>query len=98
LRTSIGGPILGIIFGFFMSWWMKKIIRDSVLSVMVTFVGAFLCFYVVEFTWLKVSGILSIVCLGLYFSAWILMIIARAIMVLTFYPFIIKSGYGLNIK
>jgi NhaP-type Na+/H+ or K+/H+ antiporter len=69
LRTSIGGPILGIIFGFFMSWWMKKIIRDSVLSVMVTFVGAFLCFYVAEFTWLKVSGILSIVCLGLYFSA-----------------------------
>lgn len=69
VRVSIGGPLLGIIFGFIVCWWMKKIIRDSVLSIMITFIGTFLCFYVAEFTWVKVSGILSIVCLGLYFSA-----------------------------
>lgn len=29
---------------------------------------------------------------------WVLMIISRVIMVLTFYPFIIRSGYGLTKK
>jgi NhaP-type Na+/H+ or K+/H+ antiporter len=51
------------------SFWMKKIIRDTVLSVNITFIGTFLCFYVAEFTWVKVSGILSVVALGLFFSA-----------------------------
>ena len=69
VRVSIGGPILGLIIGFLVSFWMKKIIRDAVLSVMVTFMGTFLCFYIAEFTWVKVSGILSICTLGLYFSA-----------------------------
>lgn len=69
IRVSFGGPLLGLAVGFIISWWMKRIIRDAVLSVNITFIGAFLCFYIAEFTWLKVSGILSIVCLGLYFSA-----------------------------
>jgi NhaP-type Na+/H+ or K+/H+ antiporter len=69
IRVSIGGPILGLVVGFLVSFWMKKIIRDAVLSVVVTFIGTFLCFYIAEFTWVKVSGILSICTLGLYFSA-----------------------------
>jgi len=69
VRLSIGGPLLGMIFGFIMSYWMKKIIRDSVLSVNITFILAYLCFYVAEFTFLHVSGILALVTLGLYFSA-----------------------------
>jgi len=46
VRVSIGGPILGLVIGFLVSFWMKKIIRDAVLSVMVTFIGTFLCFYI----------------------------------------------------
>lgn len=69
VRTSIGGPLLGLAFGFGMSYWIKRIIRDNVLSVTVTVIGAYLCFWVAEFTFLKVSGILSIVTLGLYMSA-----------------------------
>lgn len=69
VRTSIGGPLLGILFGMVVSFWIKRIIRDSVLTVTVTVVGAYLCFYLAEFTFLKVSGILSIVVLGLYMSA-----------------------------
>lgn len=69
VRVSLGGPLLGLIVGFLVSLWMKKIIRDAVLSVMITFIGTFLCFYIAEFTWVKVSGILSICSLGLYFSA-----------------------------
>lgn len=69
IRTSVGGPLLGVAFGFGMSYWIKRIIRDNVLSVTVTVIGAYLCFWVAEFTFLKVSGILSIVTLGLYMSA-----------------------------
>ena len=69
VRVSLGGPLLGLIVGAIISYWIKKIIRDSVLTVNATFVGAFLCFYVAEFTDVKVSGILSIVTLGLYMSA-----------------------------
>lgn len=69
IRTSIGGPLLGVFFGMAISFWIKRIIRDSVLAVTVTVVGAYLCFYLAEFTFLKVSGILSIVVLGLYMSA-----------------------------
>lgn len=69
VRLSIGGPILGIGIGFLLCIWMKKIFRDSVLSVTITFIGCYLCFYLAEFTWLHVSGILSVVSLGLFFSA-----------------------------
>ena len=69
VRIAFGGPLLGIIVGMLMSFWMKRIIRDPVLSINITFVGAYLCFYIAEFTWVKVSGILSLVVLGLYMSA-----------------------------
>jgi len=46
VRVSIGGPLLGIIVGFIICWWLKKIIRDTVLTVMITFLGTFLCFYI----------------------------------------------------
>lgn len=156
IRVSLGGPLLGLVVGAIMSFWIKKTIRDSVLSINITFVGAYLCFYLAEFTDIKVSGILSIVTLGLYFSAvgkrriypesehdlhsvwsyiqyscetlifvltgivvgvemisestitgwdwikmlvfWVLMIIVRAIMVLTFLPILKASGYGITKK
>jgi NhaP-type Na+/H+ or K+/H+ antiporter len=69
VRVAFGGPLLGMIIGILISFWMKRIVRDSVLSTNITFVGAYLCFYIAEFTWVKVSGILSIVVLGLYMSA-----------------------------
>ena len=69
IRVSIGGPLLGICIGFIVCLWMKKILRDTVLSITITFLGAYICFYIAEFTWVKVSGILSLVSLGLFFSA-----------------------------
>lgn len=32
------------------------------------------------------------------FLFWVLMIIARGIMVLTFYPLLVRSGYGITRK
>ena len=45
VRVALGGPLLGMVIGFVMSYWMKRIIRDPVLSINITFVGAYLCFY-----------------------------------------------------
>lgn len=45
VRIALGGPLLGLITGIIVSFWMKRIIRDSVLTVNITFVGAYICFY-----------------------------------------------------
>ena len=45
LRTAGGGAVLGIVMGMVVSFWVKRIIRDSVLSMTVTFVAAYLTFY-----------------------------------------------------
>ena len=70
VRIAGGGPLLGIICGIIGSIWLRRIIRDEVLTVTVTFIFCYICFYLAEFTGLKVSGILSIVALGLFFSAF----------------------------
>jgi NhaP-type Na+/H+ or K+/H+ antiporter len=69
VRLSVGGPLVGVLCGLGISYWVKRIIRDNVLSVTVMVVGAYFCFYIAELTFLKVSGILAIVTLGLYMSA-----------------------------
>jgi NhaP-type Na+/H+ or K+/H+ antiporter len=68
-RVSVGGPLLGIGVGAVAAFIVKRIVRDEVLTTCVTFIACFLGFYLAEFTWLQVSGILSLVVLGLYLSA-----------------------------
>lgn len=66
-RLSFGGPILGILFGLGMSFWLKRILNDPTLEVNLTVFGAYLLFYTAESV-LKVSGILALVALGLYMT------------------------------
>ncbi len=68
-RNAIGGPILGILVGYIGSLWLRRIIRDDLLSSTATFVLCYILFYVAEFTFVRVSGILSIIGLGLFMSA-----------------------------
>ncbi|KAL4508105.1 hypothetical protein ABPG72_021478 [Tetrahymena utriculariae] len=154
IRLAGGGPALGFICGMVGSFWLRRIIRDDVLTSTITFITCYFCFYFAEFTFLGVSGILSIVVLGLFMSAhgrtkiypesehsvhtvwsfvqyscetiiflltgvivgkemvsqstiefmdwvklpmfWILMMIARALMVFMFLPFLKYFGYGIN--
>ncbi len=70
IRIAVGGPLLGLIAGLIGSLWLRRIIRDDVLTSTVTFVCCYICFYVAEFTFLHVSGILSICVLGLFMSAF----------------------------
>jgi len=46
------------------------VIRDEVLTSVITFFTCYIVFYMAEFTFLGVSGILSIVVLGLFMSAY----------------------------
>ena len=44
-RTALGGAAFGVVMGIAVSYWIKRIIRDSVLSMAITFVAAYLTFY-----------------------------------------------------
>ena len=70
IRIACGGPILGFVFGFISSLWLRRIIRDDVLISTITFFTCYIAFYMAEFTFLHVSGILAIVVLGLFMSAF----------------------------
>lgn len=65
----IGGPILGLIFGVIGAFWVRKIIRDDVLTLMVMFFTSYFLLYICEYTILTVSGLLAVVVLGLYMAA-----------------------------
>lgn len=69
IRLSVGGIIVGLIFGVVVSIWLKRIIRDSTLTIVITIIGSYLSFYVCEFTWLRFGGVAAVVVQGLYLAA-----------------------------
>lgn len=69
IRLAGGGPTLGFLMGIVGSFWLRRLIRDDVLTSTVTFITCYICFYLAEFTFLHVSGILALVVLGLFMSA-----------------------------
>lgn len=69
LRLAGGGPAVGFVMGMIGSFWLRRLVRDDILTSIVTFIMCFLTFYVSEFTFFHVSGILAIVVLGLFMSA-----------------------------
>lgn len=69
IRLAGGGPTVGFLVGMAGSFWLRRLIRDDVLTSTVTFIACYICFYLAEFTFLHVSGILAIVVLGLFMSA-----------------------------
>lgn len=68
VRSMFGGPLFGIIVGLVAALWLKRITRDSILSISITFIACYLMFYFAE-TVLNVSGILALVTLSLFMSA-----------------------------
>ena len=66
---SLGGPLLGLVFGFIANIWLRKIINDDVLVITISFVLCYLLFFCAENLKYSVSGILALVTLGLFMSA-----------------------------
>ncbi len=69
VRLTVGGIVVGLLFGVIVSIWMKRIIRDHTLSIVITIIGSYLSFYICEFTWLKFGGVAAVVMQGLYLAA-----------------------------
>jgi NhaP-type Na+/H+ or K+/H+ antiporter len=67
-RLSAGGPLLGLVSGVLISFWMKRIQNIPMLEANLTIFASYLLFYSAEETILKVSGILAMVTMGLYMS------------------------------
>jgi NhaP-type Na+/H+ or K+/H+ antiporter len=68
IRLSIGGPLLGIFCGVFITFILKRIHNNFVLEVNTTIFVCYVMFYTAESTDLHVSGILALVALGLYMT------------------------------
>ncbi|EGR28403.1 sodium hydrogen exchanger family protein, putative [Ichthyophthirius multifiliis] len=68
---TIGGIIIGIIFGFISSFWIKRIFNDEILVINITLISCYLVFIVAENIdfGIKVSGIIAIISLGLFMAA-----------------------------
>lgn len=56
VRLAGGGPTLGFLMGIVGSFWLRRLVRDDVLTSTVTFITCYICFYFAEFTFLHVSG------------------------------------------
>eukprot|EP00820_Chromera_velia_P021804 Cvel_30309.t2-p1 / transcript=Cvel_30309.t2 / gene=Cvel_30309 / organism=Chromera_velia_CCMP2878 / gene_product=hypothetical protein / transcript_product=hypothetical protein / location=Cvel_scaffold4301:151-9257(-) / protein_length=1335 / sequence_SO=supercontig / SO=protein_coding / is_pseudo=false len=67
LQLALGGPLLGLIFGWLVGVWLSLFKSGSTLEVCITLVGAWGLFWLAEAV--KVSEVLAVVTYGLYFSA-----------------------------
>ena len=68
-QLSFGGPLLGILIGMIISFWIGKVRKDSTLVSILTFISCYSCFFFAE-NYLGVSGILGVVSLGVYLSSF----------------------------
>lgn len=69
-RLALGGPVLGFLVAVISYPLMKRLIKFEVVFITCTVILAYFTFYISEseFFRSKVSGILSLVVLGIYFS------------------------------
>jgi len=69
MRLTFGGPALGVAIAFLVALWLRHIVKDTVLGVVITFFGVYVCFFLSESV-LHVSGILALVALGFYLGTY----------------------------
>ena len=67
-QLALGGPALGLVFALAAVYWLGYVFDDVILEISITVIAAYLCFYVAE-EFAGVSGILAVLCLGLYVAA-----------------------------
>jgi len=67
VKMSIGGALFGIAFAVVVVQWLRTVFNDSLTEITITLCAAYLCFFIAEY-FLHVSGVLAVVCLGLYFG------------------------------
>ena len=68
VRMAIGGPIIGYLFGEAALIWISHVFNDALVEISISITTAYVSFYVSEI-WCKSSGVLTVVFVGLMFSA-----------------------------
>ena len=68
VKKAIGGPIIGVLFGYTSLWWITHVFNDPMVEISLSITTAYLAYYVSEFGPLESSGVLTVVCVGLCFS------------------------------
>ena len=71
-ELTLGGAVLGVIFGVISTVWIRKIFNDEILVVNITLIACYLLYYVAENVniGIQVSGIIALVALGLFMAAF----------------------------
>jgi len=71
-QLTLGGTVLGIVFGVFSAIWIRKIFNDEILVVNITLIACYMVYFVAENVDLgiKISGIIALVSLGLFMAAF----------------------------
>ena len=67
-QMSIGGPLLGLAFGFIMKFLLSMTYNQPTMEANITVCLPYICFYVAEHEEVHVSGILALVTMGLYMT------------------------------
>lgn len=66
-RFACGGVAVGFTTGFLMNQWVKSILQDSNLQILITVLGCYLSYFIAEGV-LNASGIISVVSSGIVFG------------------------------
>ncbi|HKL07995.1 MAG TPA: cation:proton antiporter [Bacteroidales bacterium] len=68
LRVAIGGTLVGLVIGYIIIAWVKKVFNDALVEITVIVAGAYITFYIAEH-FFHVSGVLGLVALGLLMAS-----------------------------
>ncbi|MDY6801968.1 MAG: cation:proton antiporter [Bacteroidota bacterium] len=68
LRVAIGGTLVGLVIGYIIIAWVKKVFNDALVEITAIVAGAYITFYIAEH-FFHVSGVLGLVALGLLMAS-----------------------------
>lgn len=67
-RVAVGGTLVGLLIGYIVIAWVKKVFNDALVEITVIVAAAYMTFYVAEH-FLHVSGVLGLVSFGLLMAS-----------------------------
>ena len=72
LSLLIGGAVVGIVIGAFTVWWIRRVNHNSILTINLTIVSAYVTYFVAESVDLgfQKNGLVAVITLGLFMSAF----------------------------
>ena len=68
LRVVVGGPLFGWVMGKLTILWLSNVFNDALIEITITLASTYITFYIGE-SFLKVSGVLAVVTLGIEISS-----------------------------